>query len=83
MIWGSGIAFTVIPSDRHLHLKNLAKTMDDRRVEPVSLKDVQPLTRYLRGGVTALAAKRNYPVYLAAIATQSVNPAITPGLLHR
>ncbi len=31
---------------------------------------MQPLTGYLRSGVTDLAAKKNYPVYLAAIATQ-------------
>ena len=30
----------------------------------LSLKEVQPLTGYIRGGVTALAGKRNYPVYI-------------------
>jgi Cys-tRNA(Pro)/Cys-tRNA(Cys) deacylase len=29
----------------------------------VPLKEVQPLTGYIRGGVTALACKREYPVY--------------------
>ncbi len=30
----------------------------------VSLKEVQPLTGYIRGGVTALACKKDYPVYI-------------------
>jgi Cys-tRNA(Pro)/Cys-tRNA(Cys) deacylase len=30
----------------------------------VPLKEVQPLTGYIRGGVTALACKKDYPVYI-------------------
>jgi Cys-tRNA(Pro)/Cys-tRNA(Cys) deacylase len=30
----------------------------------VTLKEVQPLTGYIRGGVTALAAKKEYPVFV-------------------
>jgi Cys-tRNA(Pro)/Cys-tRNA(Cys) deacylase len=30
----------------------------------VALKEVQPLTGYIRGGVTALAAKKDYPVFV-------------------
>jgi len=29
----------------------------------VPLKEVQPLTGYIRGGVTALACKKDYPVF--------------------
>ncbi|HVW87002.1 MAG TPA: YbaK/EbsC family protein, partial [Bryobacteraceae bacterium] len=32
--------------------------------ELAPLKDVQPLTGYIRGGVTALACRKDYPVYL-------------------
>ena len=35
----------------------------------VSLKEVQPLTGYIRGGVTALAGKKEYPVYVDETAT--------------
>jgi Cys-tRNA(Pro)/Cys-tRNA(Cys) deacylase len=34
----------------------------DRRLELVPLKEVQPLTGYLRGGVTALGCRKDYPV---------------------
>jgi Cys-tRNA(Pro)/Cys-tRNA(Cys) deacylase len=60
----NGVAMAVVPGDAELDLKALAKLTGDRRVEMVPLKDVQPLTGYVRGGVTALAAKKDFPVYL-------------------
>jgi len=58
-----GVVFAVIPGDMHLDGKALARLSGDRRVEMVPLKEVQPLTGYIRGGVTAMAARRDYPVY--------------------
>ena len=59
----NGVCFGVVPGDMQLDPKALARISGDRRVELVALKEVQPLTGYIRGGVTALAAKRDYPVY--------------------
>ena len=36
----------------------------DRKVEMVQLKEVLPLTGYIRGGVTAIGGKKDYPVYV-------------------
>ena len=58
-----GVCFAVIPGDMQLDGKALARLSGDRRADLVPLKEVQPLTGYIRGGVTALAAKRDYPVY--------------------
>ncbi len=33
-------------------------------MEMAPLKEVQPLTGYIRGGVTALAGKKDYPVFV-------------------
>ena len=63
-----GICLAVIPSNTHLDLKALAQVTGDRKVETVPLKEVQPLTGYIRGSVTALACKKPYPVYLDEIA---------------
>lgn len=60
----TGVCLAVIPGNMHLNLKALAKLSGNRKVEPVALKEVQPLTGYIRGGVTALACKKNYPVYV-------------------
>jgi Cys-tRNA(Pro)/Cys-tRNA(Cys) deacylase len=45
-------------------LKALAKLSGDRKMELAPLKELQPLTGYIRGGVTALACKKEYPVYV-------------------
>lgn len=64
----TGILLAVIPGNMHLDLKALAQVSGNRNVEPVPLKDVQPLTGYIRGGVTAIACKKAYPVYLDELA---------------
>lgn len=59
----TGIFFAVVPGNSELDLKATAKLTSDRKVEPVSLKEVQPLTGYIRGGVTVLGAKKAFPVF--------------------
>lgn len=58
-----GVCFAVIPGDQQLDLKALAQLTGDKKIDTVALKEVQPLTGYIRGGVTALAAKKAYPVF--------------------
>lgn len=58
-----GVCFAVIPGNAQLDLKALARLTGDRSIDVVPLKEVQPLTGYIRGGVTALAAKKPYPVF--------------------
>jgi len=59
-----GVSFAVVPGDQQLDLKALAQLTGDKKIDTVALKEVQPLTGYIRGGVTALAAKKNYPVFV-------------------
>jgi Cys-tRNA(Pro)/Cys-tRNA(Cys) deacylase len=56
-------AFAVIPGDAELDFKKLARVAGARKAEMVSLKDVQPLTGYIRGGVTVFGAKKDFPVF--------------------
>ncbi len=58
-----GVYLTVIPGNCELDGKALARMTGDRRVDLVPLREVQQLTGYIRGGVTALGVKRSYPVY--------------------
>src|SRR5579884_1012488 len=60
----NGVCLAVVPGDAELDLKALAKVSGDRKIELVPLKEVLPVTGYVRGGVTALACKKDYPVYL-------------------
>jgi len=59
----TGVLLAVVPGDAELDLKALARLSGDRRVEVVPLREVQPLTGYVRGGVTALACRKDYPVF--------------------
>lgn len=58
-----GVYLAVIPGNNELDGKALARLTGDRKVELVPLKEIQQLTGYIRGGVSALGAKRDYPVY--------------------
>jgi Cys-tRNA(Pro)/Cys-tRNA(Cys) deacylase len=60
---GNGICMALIPGDKELDLKALAAASGDRKIQLVPVKELQGLTGYIRGGVTALAAKKDYPVY--------------------
>jgi Cys-tRNA(Pro)/Cys-tRNA(Cys) deacylase len=60
----NGVCLAIVPAGAQLDLKALARLTGDRKVDTVPLKEVQPLTGYVRGGVTALACKRDYPVYV-------------------
>jgi Cys-tRNA(Pro)/Cys-tRNA(Cys) deacylase len=60
----NGVCLAVVPADMELDEKALARLTGDRKISLVPLKEVQPLTGYIRGGVTALACKREYPVFV-------------------
>jgi Cys-tRNA(Pro)/Cys-tRNA(Cys) deacylase len=64
----NGICLAVISANQELDFKALAKQTRDRRIDMVPLKEVQALTGYIRGGVTALACKKDYPVYIDELA---------------
>jgi Cys-tRNA(Pro)/Cys-tRNA(Cys) deacylase len=58
----NGVALAVIPGNFELEFKLLARATGDKKVDMVPLKEVTPLTGYIRGGVTALGCKKPYPV---------------------
>jgi Cys-tRNA(Pro)/Cys-tRNA(Cys) deacylase len=60
----NGVCLAVVPGNTVVDEKAMARLTGDRRIEMAPLKEVQALTGYIRGGVTALSGKRDYPVYL-------------------
>ena len=60
----NGVCQAVIPGNSELDLKSLTAASGDRKIQLVPLKELQSLTGYVRGGVTAFAGKRDYPVYV-------------------
>ena len=75
----NGVMFAVIPGDGELDLKALAKVSGNKRAELVALKEVLPLTGYIRGGCSPLGAKKNYPVYMDASCNNWPEIAISAG----
>ena len=73
------VMFAVIPGDGELDLKALAKASGNKRAELVALKEVLPLTGYIRGGCSPLGAKKNYPVYMDATSNNWPEIAISAG----
>jgi Cys-tRNA(Pro)/Cys-tRNA(Cys) deacylase len=59
-----GVVMAVVPGDQELDLKALAAAAGEKKMELVPVKELQALTGYIRGGVTALAGKREYPVFV-------------------
>ena len=58
-----GICMAVVPANTELNLKALARASGDRKIQLVPLKELQSLTGYIRGGVTAMGGKKDYPVF--------------------
>jgi Cys-tRNA(Pro)/Cys-tRNA(Cys) deacylase len=55
--------FAVVPGDAELDLKKLAHAAGAKKVELASLKNVEPLTGYIRGGVTVMGARKPFPAF--------------------
>jgi Cys-tRNA(Pro)/Cys-tRNA(Cys) deacylase len=60
----TGYLFALLPAGTELDPRLLAKASGNKKVEVVPLRDVQAVTGYLRGGVSPLAAKKPYPVFI-------------------
>ena len=60
----NGVVMAVIPGDQELNLKALSAAAGEKKMDLVPVKELQALTGYIRGGVTAVAAKRDYPVFV-------------------
>lgn len=63
LVRGAEPFFCVIPANTELDFKAAARISGNRSVELVPLKELQSLTGYIRGGVTVLAAKKDFPVF--------------------
>ena len=76
----NGIYLAVIPATEELDFKALAHQTGDRKVDTLPLKEVQAATGYIRGGVTALACKKDYPVYIDELAEICAVISVSAGM---
>ena len=76
----TGVIFAVIPGNGELDLKALARVSGNKRCEMVHLKEVLPLTGYIRGGCSPLGARKDYPVFMDETCRLFDRIAISAGL---
>lgn len=76
----NGVCLAVVPTTVELDLKALGRASGDRKVQVVPLAEVEPLTGYVRGGVTALGTRKRYPVYLDASALAQPRISVSAGV---
>ncbi|MGG2065298.1 Cys-tRNA(Pro) deacylase [Bacillus sp. S14(2024)] len=60
----TGVIMACIPSHKELNLKALASASKNKKVEIVPMKEILGLTGYIRGGVSPLGVKKNYPLFI-------------------
>lgn len=53
-----------LPGAKEVDLKALAKLSGHKKIEMIKMKDLIELTGYIRGGVSPIGMKKNYPTYL-------------------
>ncbi len=76
----SGVIMAVINGADEVDFKALAKVSGNKSVEMIHLKELQPLTGYIRGGCSPLGAKKAYPVYLDSKAMDQEKISISAGV---
>ena len=54
----------VIPVNKEIDFKKAAKSVGEKSLEMLPLKDLTPLTGYIRGGCTAIGMKKQFPVVI-------------------
>lgn len=60
----TGLFVCVIPGADEVDLKKAAKVSGNKSAEMIHVKELQPLTGYIRGGCSPIGMKKNYPTYL-------------------
>ncbi|MBC9783832.1 Cys-tRNA(Pro) deacylase [Heliobacterium chlorum] len=76
----TGVILACIPGNQELDLKSLASLSGNKKVEMVALKEVQPLTGYIRGGVSPLGTRKKYPLYVEGEIEQLERISISAGI---
>ena len=72
--------FAVVPGDAEVDFRKLAVAAGAKRMEMVSLKDVEPLTGYVRGGVTVMGARKAFPVFVDESAELFARISVSAGV---
>lgn len=76
----TGYLVCCIPVAGELDLKKLAKAAGDKKVEMIPVKDLLPVTGYIRGGCSPIGMKKKYPTYIEETAVLFDEIAVSAGV---
>ena len=66
----TGYIVCVIPGDKEVDLKGLAKVSGNKKVEMIPMKDLLSVTGYIRGGCSPIGMKKRFPTFIHSSATE-------------
>lgn len=75
-----GYLVCCIPVDEELDLKKAAKAAGDKKVELIHMKDLLPLTGYIRGGCSPIGMKKRFPTYIEEMALAFDRISVSAGM---
>lgn len=61
----NGIFVCVVAGNREVDLKKAAKVSGNKKAEMIAMKELLPLTGYIRGGCTSIGMKKKYPTFIS------------------
>lgn len=61
----TGIFVCVVAGNREVDLKKAAKVSGNKKAEMIAMKELLPLTGYIRGGCTSIGMKKQYPTFVS------------------
>lgn len=66
----TGYFVCVVPGDAEIDLKLAAKAAGDKKAELIPMKDLLPLTGYIRGGCSPIGMKKPFPTFFHSSAVE-------------
>ena len=60
----SGYFVCVIPGEHEVDLKMAAKASSNKKCDLIPMKELLPLTGYIRGGCSPIGMKKHFPTYI-------------------
>lgn len=75
----TGYLVCVLPVDDELDLKKVARASGNKKVELLPMKELLPVTGYLRGGCSPVGMKKHFPTYLHSSAKAQPTIGISAG----
>lgn len=75
----TGYFVCCIPADQEVDLKKAAKAVGDKKAEMLPMKDLLPVTGYLRGGCSPVGMKKKFPTFFDASAQKWERISVSAG----